>query len=327
MSADTLSNDQVAALVAAAQEGQAPDRADANSRRRSRRVRSVDFTRPTKFTKDQVRRLELAHDTFCQTSSTRLSAELRVPMRLEVIDIGQLTWTNALAEVPAPSVSAVIELEPHGTRMLMTVELSLSLSIVERVLGGPVGRRIPARKLSDIDRALAGHLFERLLDQLSVTWNDLAESTLRLRDLELQPETVQLAPLSEPTLCLSMEARMDRESSTMTLLIPYRAVDPVADRLGVDAYDEGQNDSDAGERMRKVMGAVDVQLRAEVAAIQLPAEELLGLAPGDVLRFGRPADDGITVFADETPVYRARPGRAGNRRAVQIAERLGEEQA
>ena len=325
MSADTLSNDQVAALVAAAQEGQSPDRADANSRRRSRRVRSVDFTRPTKFTKDQVRRLELAHDTFCQTSSTRLSAELRVPMRLEVIDIGQLTWTNALAEVPAPSVSAVIELEPHGTRMLMTVELSLILAIVERVLGGPVGRRISARKLSDIDRALAGHLFERLLDQLSVTWNDLAESTLRLRDLELQPETVQLAPLSEPTLCLSMEARMDRESSTMTLLIPYRSVDPVADRLGVDAYDEGQNDSDAGDRMRKVMGAVDVQLRAEVAAIQLPAEDLLGLAPGDVLRFARPAADGITVFADETPVYRARPGRAGNRRAVQIAERLGDE--
>jgi flagellar motor switch protein FliM len=327
VSGELLSNDQVAALVAAAHEGQLPERDNggAGSRRRSRRVRTVDFTRPTKFTKDQVRRLELAHDTFCQTSSTRLSAELRVPMRLEVIDIGQLTWTNALAEVPSPSISAVIELEPHGTKMLMTVELSLILSIVERVLGGPVGRRIPSRKLSDIDRALAGHLFERLLDQLSVTWTDLAESTLRLRDLELQPETVQLAPLSEPTLCLSMEARMDRESSTMTLLIPYRAVDPVADRLGVDAYDDNEADADAGERMHRVMGAVDVQLRAEVAAMPLAAEDVLGIKPGDVLRFGQPADAGVTVFADETPVYRARPGRSGNRRAVQVLDRLGDD--
>jgi flagellar motor switch protein FliM len=325
MSGETLSDDQVAALVAAAQEGEAGDRSEGGTRRRSRRVRTVDFTRPTKFTKDQVRRLELAHEMFCQTSSSRLSAELRMPMRLEVLDIGQLTWSNAIAEVPSPSLSAVIELEPHGTRMLMSIEMPLILAIVERVLGGPVGRRIPSRKLSDIDRALAGHVFDRLLDQLSVTWTDLAESTLRLRDLELQPETIQLAPLSEPTLCLSMEVRMDRESSTMSLLIPYRAVDPVADRLSVDAYDEGERDAGAGDRMHRVMGAVDVQLRAEVASMPLAADDVLGLKAGDVLRFGRPAQSGVTVFADETPVYRAQPGRAGNRRAVQVVERLGDD--
>jgi flagellar motor switch protein FliM len=323
MSGDVLSNDQVAALVAAAQDGALPERAEPRQRR-SRRVRTVDFTRPTKFTKDQQRRLELAHDTFCQTASTRLSAEMRVPMKLEVIDVAQLTWTNALAEVPDPSVSAIVELEPHRTRMLMTIELSLVLSLVERVLGGPVGKRVPGRKLSDIDRALAGHIFEQLLDQLSVTWNDLAETTLKLVELEMQPETVQLAPLSEPALCLSMEARLDRDSSTITMLIPYRAVDPVADQLGADAYDEHVDDNDSADRMHRAMRAVDVQLRAEVAAVPLAAEDVLGLKSGDVLRFGRAAETGVTLFADETPVYRARPGRHGNRRAVQVVERLGE---
>ena len=46
---------------------------------------------------------------------------------------------------------------------------------------------------------------------------------------------------------------------------------------------------------------------------------------GDVLRFGQSADQGVTVFADETPVYRAKPGRHGNRRAVQVVERLEQE--
>jgi flagellar motor switch protein FliM len=324
MSGEVLSNDQVAALVAAAQEGQLPAARPDARQRRSRRVRTVDFTRPTKFSKEQQRRLELAHDTFCQTASTRLSAELRVPMKLEVIDVGQLTWTNALAEVPDPSVSAIVELRPHGTKVLMNVELSLILAIVERVLGGPVGRRVPYRKLSDIDRALAGHIIEQLLEQLSVTWSDLAESTLKLVDIELQPETVQLAPLSEPTLSLSMEARLDRDSSTMTLLIPYRSVEPVADLLGADAYDDHDDDPDAAGRMHQALSGVDVQLRAEVAAVQLAADEVLGLKPGDVLRFGRAADAGVTVFADETPVYRGKPGRAGHRRAVQVLDRLGE---
>ena len=41
-----------------------------------------------------------------------------------------------------------------------------------------------------------------------------------------------------------------------------------------------------------------------------------------MLRFGRSAKQGVTVFADETPVYRAKPGRHGNRRAVQVLDRL-----
>jgi flagellar motor switch protein FliM len=283
----------------------------------------MDFTRPTKFTKDQQRRLELAHDTFCQTASSRLSAELRVPMRLEVIDMAQLTWTNAVAEIPDPSISAVIELEPYRTRLMLSAEQPLMLTLVERLLGGSIGRRVPPRKLTDIDRALVGHVFEKLLDQLSVTWSDLADATLSLHDLELQPGTAQIAPLSEPTLCLSIEARLDRESSTMMLLIPYRSIEPVAAQLGVDAYDAGAaGGEESGEKVRDALGRAEVQLRAEVAAVELPAEDVLGLRPGDVLKFGRPAAQGVTVFAGETPVYRARPGRSGNRRAVEVLEHL-----
>jgi flagellar motor switch protein FliM len=121
-----------------------------------------------------------------------------------------------------------------------------------------------------------------------------------------------------------MEARLDRDSSTMTLLIPYRSVEPVADQLGADAYDDHEDDPDAHDRMHQALGGVDVQLRAEVAAVELAAEEVLRLQPGDVLKFNRSADTGVTVFADETPVYRARPGRSGHRRAVQVLDRLGE---
>ena len=64
----------------------------------------------------------------------------------------------------------------------------------------------------------------------------------------------------------------------MTMLIPYRAVDPVADQLGADAYDDdGDDDRRLGERMHRAMRGVDVQLRAEVAAVPLAAEDVLGL--------------------------------------------------
>ena len=94
-----LSADAIAALVDAAREGRLPEETPTPQRRR--RMRAVDFTRPTKFTSDQERRLKRSLEAFCRTASTRLSAELRVPLELEVINSSQLTWANAHGQVLA----------------------------------------------------------------------------------------------------------------------------------------------------------------------------------------------------------------------------------
>jgi flagellar motor switch protein FliM len=64
-------------------------------------------------------------------------------------------------------------------------------------------------------------------------------------------------------------------------------------------------------------------VRAEVAAVDLPIEQVLARAPGDVLRLDARAEDGVTLFAGAVPTHRAQPGRSGGRRAIQVTERLG----
>ena len=97
-------------------QGRAGSRGGRRRRRSAARgaCATVDFSRPTKFTADQQRRLERAHDAFCRTASARLSAELRVPLELEVINIDQLTWANAHGQVPPNSIAAIIEAAPLG---------------------------------------------------------------------------------------------------------------------------------------------------------------------------------------------------------------------
>ena len=75
-------------------------------------------------------------EAFCRTASTRLSAELRVPLELEVINASQLTWANAHGQVLAGSVDAIAEIQPIGTRLMMSCEPSLMLGAIELLLGG-----------------------------------------------------------------------------------------------------------------------------------------------------------------------------------------------
>ena len=154
MSGESLSPEQIAALVEAAKNGELQDDAPAATQRRSPRLRTVNFARPTKFTSDQERRLGRSLESFCRTASTRLSAELRVPIELEVIASTQLTWSAAQGQLPGNSVCAVIDAHPIDTRLLMSAELPFVLCALEALLGASPDHAPKERRLTEIDWAL-----------------------------------------------------------------------------------------------------------------------------------------------------------------------------
>jgi flagellar motor switch protein FliM len=317
MSGQVLSADAIAALVDAAREGRLPDEAPTPQRRR--RMRAVDFTRPTKFTADQERRLRRTLEAFCRTASTRISAELRVPLELELLTSTQLTWANAHTQVPSNSLAAIFEAQPIDTRMLLVAESSLVLGAIELFLGGTVNSGVVKdRRMTDIDNALGKHFFERLLGQLTMIWTDVAGLQLKLDSVDQHMETAQMVAVSEPTLSLMMEARLQGTSATLALLIPWSAIAPVADSFGAREDRRWVHSDDDRSSVRRAVGNVEMTVRAEVAAVEMPIEAVLALKEGDLLRLNSPASGGITLYADKVPVKLAKPGRSGSRRAVQV---------
>ena len=323
MSGQALSPDAIAALVDAAREGRLPEETVQPQRRR--RMRAVDFTRPTKFTSDQERRLKRAMEAFCRTASQRMSAELRVPLELEMINATQLTWANAHAQIPSDSIAALVQVQPIDTRMILSAEQALLVGAIELLLGSPSTANAKPRRLTDIDMALGRHFLDRLLAQLSVIWTDVAQLELQLQSLDMHLETAQMAPVSEPTLAMTMEARLEGISSTVALLLPWSAIAPVADQFAARDDATGLQNAEDASSVRRAVGNVEMTVRAEVAAVQLPIEAVLALKEGDLLRLNAPAEAGVTLYADKVPVHQAKPGRSGSRRAVQITGRVGTE--
>ena len=319
---DILSNDQVEALVEAAKQGQAAPK-EAGRARRTRRVREIDFSRPSKFAQDQQRRLERAHEAFCRTAATQLSAELLTDVEMEVLGVDQLTWSTAIGQTPQPSISAIVQANPLGTQFLMSTELSLVLRLVERLLGGPGSGKVRPRELTEIEMAIVRRVYGTLLEQLSIVWDELVDVRFDLLELESQINTIHLAPPSEPTLVLTMEVKIESSSSTISLICPYRSIEAVLPRLSGSQYGTAVADPGSADAVRRGVAGVDVEVRAEVASRWIPIDEVLDLKAGDVLKLGQPADEGVRLFAGHVPAHRARPGRNGNRRAVQIVERLG----
>ena len=316
---EMLDRDKVAALVEAAKQGQLPDQGATPAHRRGQRLRTVDFSRPTKFTSDHQRRIARAIDTFCQTSVTRLSTELRTPVELEAINSAQATWSGAQSQLPSGSLFVTLDVQPLGTRMLFTVEQSFVLMCLDLLLGGSPDKPPRERRFSEIDTVLTQRLFESLVHQLSLVWQDLAGISLSIIEIETHNDASQIAAVSEPTFVVVIESRINKHSASMALLIPWLAIDTVSDRMSGKEAREPEAESAGAAEIGRAMAGVPVTLRAEVAAIDLPIEQILSLGPGSLIRLGAQADQGVTVFAENVKLARAQPGANGSRRAIQVS--------
>jgi flagellar motor switch protein FliM len=288
------------------------------------RVREIDFRRPSKFNREQVRRIEVAHENFCQSASSRMSAELRTELQLGVLNTDQLPYGVVMAEeVPRQALVNLLRLEPLDTEVALIMDLPFALALVARLLGGHGGPSGQPTSLTDVELTVARRAVTSLVDSLSSTWHDLADVSLSVDGHAISPMSVQIVSPSEPTLLLNLSAMIDGLMSIMTLVIPHSAVERIMSKLEQGHYGPALIDEQSSADMHDAVGNVEMNLRAEVGAVELPLSEVLGMKAGDVVRLRRPASKGVVLYAGDVPAHVGDPGRNGNARAVQIRQPWG----
>jgi flagellar motor switch protein FliM len=295
-----------------------PEEAHVDQRGRERRIRTIDFSQPTKFTADFRRRVGRLLGPFCEAVANRLSTELRAPVELRVSDSSQLTWSAARAQLPAPSVSVALNVRPIERQMLLEIELPLVLQALECLLGGSAAQAPRERRLSEIDWGLTRGLLEAIVSQLALAWRDLGGLELTFGQIDLEGDAGVFVPIGEPTFSLTLECRIDAQPSTMTLLIPWSAIEPVAGELLGAEDSSTHGDPHEQHAVERGLAGAEVQLRAEVGSVQMPIEQMVALTPGSLLTLEDRAEDGVALFAEGVPLGRGRPGLSGARRAVKL---------
>ncbi len=318
---ELLSNDQVAELVAAAKEG-GELRPSAATRKRARRVRTIDFSLPNRFTLEQQRRLERAHAGFCRTIGPILSAELGTAVECELIDVSQLTYANALDELPHAPISATARLVELDTRVLLALDGSAAAGIVNRMLGGTHHEaRLFDPEPTQIELGLLRRLFSTCVVQLSREWREVAGTRLEVDEVDIKLTNLEVAARSEPCLAFTIELRVDDRAPTMSVVVPFVAIAGIAHRLETPHDHEANGHGSDWQLVLDRLRGVRVLARAEVAHTELTLEEILSFQPGDVIPLRRRKDTGVTLAVGETAMHRCVPGRNGNRRAIEVVER------
>src|SRR5580704_17240945 len=118
---DVLDQSEVDALLAAVDSGAVKEETAAKVFSRNKRItdveiRTYDFKRPERVSKDQMRALEALHEGFSRNFGAALSGYLRTIVEVSVAHTEQLTFSDVIHASPAPRASTSSAPNPSTAR-------------------------------------------------------------------------------------------------------------------------------------------------------------------------------------------------------------------
>lgn len=321
---DLLSQDEIDSLLAAIQSGDQVADDFSSSKPDTRSVKIYDFRRPDKFSKDQIRTIQMMHETFARLTTTALSAQLRALVGVHVGSVDQMTYEEFTRSIPNPTTLAIINMDPLRGSAILEIDPGISFTIIDRLFGGKGDPAKISRELTDIERSVMESIIVRILGNLREAWSTVLDLRPRLGNIETNPQFAQIVHPNDMVVLISFETKVGEVDGMTNLCIPYITIEPIISKLSAQHWYSSIRKGDSDENravIQQRLDLVEIPLRCEVGEVDLHMQDVLQLQMGDVVKLTNTSiSSDFTVKVGDRKKFRAIPGRVGNRLAIQVGE-------
>jgi flagellar motor switch protein FliM len=290
-------------------------------------VKEYDFRHPDKFSKDQLRTLEMLHESFARLCAAGLSTQLRTIVQARVSGVSQLTYSEVIRSISSPAVLAIFSMEPLEGEAFIELEPKLIFTIIDRLLGGRGEAGAVTRELTDIELTVVENIISRFLVNFKETWASTTEIRPKLSHIESNPQFTQITSPGDIVVLIILELTIGEMKGRMSICIPYVSLEPIIGELSSQqryATSSKKIPIKRSEKLRKRMENVPVPLIAELGTTQILVREMLELTPGDVIKLDGKIGDDLILKVGNQPKFKCKPGLSGTKMAVQISEVIRE---
>ncbi|RMH58448.1 MAG: flagellar motor switch protein FliM [Candidatus Hydrogenedentota bacterium] len=293
----------------------------AKAAQRHRRIKIYDFKRPDKFSKDQIRTLQMMHEAFARLATTALSARLRTLVGVHVSSVDQLTYEEFIKSIPNPTTLAVVDMSPLKGSAVLEMDPAITFSMIDRLFGGkgkPVNLN---REMTDIERGVIERIILRILNDLKEAWANVVDLRPRLATFESNPQFVQIVPPNDMTVLITLETRVGEVEGLTNLCIPYITLEPIITKLSAQYWYSSIRRGKATDSLDSIKGRLartPIPVVGVLGSTTITMRELMSLKVGDVLKLDQPITAEASVRVHNRRKFQGRVGISGRKMAIQI---------
>jgi len=323
---DVLSQSEIDSLLQALNSGEVD--AEEMKKNSENQVKEYDFARPSKFSKEHLRTLEMIFEHYGRLLSTNLPIYLRKNIQVEVMNaeaISYMEFSNALSN---PVLLGVIDFSPLKGNIIIEMASKLGYTIVDRLLGGNGDPLDKLRDFSEIELLLIERIMNVCVNLLREPWANVLDVNPRLERIETNSQFAQIISPSEMTAVITVNIKIGDVEGLMNVCLPYITLEPIMDKLNTKFWYSNMQEKDDqsyNSTVERLINKSAIPVNVVLGKTSISVNDFASLRPGDIIRLDTKVDDELSVYVGDIKKFNGLPGTRGKKYAVRVTKVIREE--
>lgn len=323
---DVLSQDEIDNLLKALSSGELD--VEEMKGTDEKQVKNYDFARPSKFSKEHLRTLEIIFEHFGRLLATNLPAYLRKSVNVDIVNSEVVIYSEFSNALSNPVLLGVVSMKPLAGNMVMEMASNLGFAIVDRLLGGTGTALDKERDFSEIELTIIERIFSICVNLLKEPWENVIKVTPRLERIETNSQFAQIISPTETIAIITINLKIGDVEGLMNVCLPYTLLEPVMDKLNTKFWFSNMQEKDPtmyGEVIENVISKTKVPIKAILGESKVNVSDFVNLQIGDIIKIDKKVDQELDVYVGNIKKFNALPGYFEDKYAVRITDVIREE--
>lgn len=325
--AEILSQEEIDALLNSMSSGEFNE--ENLQKSTDKKVRDYDFSRPTKFSKEHLRTLEIIFEHYARLISTNLPMYLRKSVQVEVMNSESSTFMEFTNSLSSPIILGIINFTPLNGSIIIELDTNLGYAMLDRMLGGNGQPLEKAREFSEIEQTIIQKILVMFTQLLREPWKNVIDISPVLNHLETNAQFAQIIAPGDMVAIVTLSLKVGDVEGFMNLCLPFFTLEDIMDKLNTKYWYstmQENRDENYGDYIESMIRKVEIPVKAVLGRSTISVSDFMNLQVGDCIRLDSGVNQDMNIYVGNIKKFTALPGTEGDSYAVRITSVIREEE-
>lgn len=292
-----------------------------------KKVKNYDFKRPTKFSKEHLRTLEIIYEHYGRLLSTSMPVYLRKNIQVSVTSSETVIFSEFSNSLSNPVILGVVNFQPLGGTILIELASQLGFAMIDRMLGGSGDPLEKTRDFTEIEMTIIEKMMVVCMQLMREPWKNVADINPMMERIETNSQFAQIIAPSDMIAIVTLNMKIGDVEGFMNVCLPFFTLESVMDKLNTKywyANLQEHNEENFEEYVEALIKRVDVPVKAVLGKTSISVTDFVNLQRGDIIRLDTEVDQDLTVYVGNIKKFTALPGTSREKNAVRITSVIRE---
>ena len=294
-----------------------------------KKVKDYDFSRPTKFSKEHLRTLEIIFEHYGRLLSTNLPLYLRKNVQVAVASSETVTYSEFTNALSNPVILGIINFSPLNGSIIIDLATNLGYAMLDRMLGGNGVPLEKTREFSEIELIILQKILVMMTQLLREPWKNVVDIAPVLNRVETNPQFAQVIAPNDMIAIVTLNVKIGDVEGFVNICLPFFTLEEVMDKLNTKYWFstmQENRDENYEDYIESLIRKVDIPVKAVLGRSTISVSDFVNLQVGDCIRLDTKVDNDMDIYVGNIRKFTALPGANQDTYAVRITSVIREEE-